>query len=224
MFFLAPFVEECFPYKSERIEILKELHKLDNVYIIMDGFDEALIDFSMNQFKICNICAENNAAGFVQNLIEEIILPHSKKMLTSRPYAIAQLPEDFQPKVLFTIQGLDEAGLKQICLNICSKNNARCNKILDYLINHPDFKSYCQTLVLCVKVMEHLDDNQPDSLQENNQNTITTIFISAIRRWLKEKQQTRFPLKNIVAFALKKFRNGEFCFRDHELHGAGVED
>ena len=222
--FLAPFVEECFPYEGERIEILKELHKLDNVYIIMDGFDEALIDFSMNQPKIYNILAENSAAGFVQNLIEGNILPHSKKMLTSRPHAIAQLPEDFQPKVLFTIQGLDEAGLKQICLNICSKNNVRCNKILDYLNSHPDLKSLCHTPVLGIMVMEDLKKNQPDNLQENNQNTITSIFVSVFKRLLEEKQKTRFPLKNIAAFAFEKFRNGEFYFKDYEPREAGVED
>ena len=229
LFFLAPFVKESFPYESERSEILKKLHELQNVYIIMDGFDESLIDFAMNETKIYSILAENNAAGFVQNLIEGNILPHSKKMITSRPYAIAQLPEDFQPKVLFTIQGLDEAGLKQICSNVCSGNNARCNEILDHLNGHPDLKSYCHTPVLCIMVMEDLeksgmDDNQLANLQESNRNTITSIFVSVFKRWLKEKQKAKFPLKNIAAFAFKKFRNGEFYFRDYELREAGVED
>ena len=229
LLFLAPFVEESFPCESERREILKELLKLKNIYIIMDGLDESLINFAINDTKIYNICAESNAAGFVQNLIEGNILPHSKKMITSRPYAIAKLPEDFQPKVLFAIQGLDEAGLKQICLNICSENKARCNKILDHLNSHPDLKSYCHTPVLCIMVMEDLeksgmDDIQSANLQGNNQYTITSIFVSVFRRWLKEKQKAKFPLKNISAFAFKKFRNGEFYFRDYELREAGVED
>ena len=229
--FLAPFVETSFPCQSERREILKQIHKLKNVYIIMDGFDEALINSAMNQPRTFDICAENNAAGFVQNLIEGNILPLSKKMITSRPRAIAQLPEDFQPKVLFTIQGLDEAGLKQICFNICSQNNARCNKILNYLNNHPDFKSFSHTPVLCIMVMEDLawtisrmEDNLLDNLQENNHHTITSMFVSIFKRWLKEKQRTRFPLKNIAAFAFKKFRNGEFYFRDYELRRAAVDD
>ena len=229
LLFLAPFVQKSFSCESERKEILKELHELKNVYIIMDGFDESLINFEEIETQIYDICAENNAAGFVQNLIKGYILPHSKKMITSRPYAIARLPEDFQPKVLFTIQGLDEAGMKQICLNICSGNNARCNKILDHLNNHPDLKSYCHTPVLCIMVMEDLeisgmDDNQLANLQESNQNTITSIFVSVFKRRLKEKQKTNFPLKNIAAFAFEKFRNGEFYFRDYELREAGVED
>ena len=229
LLFLAPFVKESFSCKSEKKEILKKLHELKNVYIIMDGLDESLINFEKLETQIYDICAENNAAKFVQNLIKGYILPHSKKMITSRPYAIAQLPEDFQPKVLVTIQGLDEAGMKQICLNICSENNARCNKILDHLNSHPDLKSYCHTPVLCIMVMEDLeksgmDDNQSANLQENNQNTITSIFVSVFKRWLKKKQKTKFPLKNIAAFAFKKFRNGEFYFRDYELREAGVEE
>ena len=229
LLFLAPFVKQSFSCESERKEIIKELHKLKNVYIIMDGFDESLINFEEIETQIYDICAENNAAGFVQNLIKGSILPHSKKMITSRPYAIARLPEDFQPKVLFSIQGLDEAGMKQICLNICSGNNARCNKILDHLNSHSDLKSYCHTPVLCIMVMEDLeisgmDDNQPANLQKSNQNTITSIFVSVFKRWLKEKQKTKFPLKKIAAFAFKKFKNGEFYFRDYELREAGVED
>ena len=153
--FLAPTFTEV-SNNNDRNAICKNIEKSDNVYIIMDGLDEASIDPNMNQPQLYSIDAISNAAGFIQNLIAGNILPQSKKMITSRPYRFAQLPRDFQPKVLFTIQGLDEAGLKQICSNICAGEEACYNKILGHLESHPDLRSYCHTPVLCIMVMESL--------------------------------------------------------------------
>ena len=221
--FLDSSVEERFPKKKDRMKILNKLKNCDNIYIVMDGLDEATTELRMNQPSHCKINSENLAEFYIQNLLSGNILPGSKKLVTSRPYAIVKLPEAFQPKVLFTIQGLDEDGLKQICFNICENDKNRCDKVLDHLNTYPDLKSYCYTPVLCIMVMESLDDIYSTAAGKANMDTITSIFVAAFRKWLKQKETSRFRLKNISNFAFEKFRNGEFYFRNYELREAKID-
>ena len=222
LLFLAPFLETDFFREEEKMKILEKLQHCDNVFIVMDGLDEATIDPTMNQPNSFSVRAKNNAAGFIQNLMAGNILPRSKKIITSRPYRIAQLPEDFQPKFLFTIQGLDEDGIMQICSNICDEDSERRSKIIDYLDIHPDLKTYCYTPVLCIMVMESLDLEHAPS--KKYLTTITAIFVSVFKKWLKEKERRKISLKNTCRFAFKKFKDGQFYFRDHELNEEKVEE
>ena len=233
--FLAPFVTNI-PGKEDRKRILEKIETSENVFIIMDGLDEATIDPKMNQSDCYGIETISNAERFIQNLMAGNILPRSKKMVTSRPYRLAQLPKEFQPKVLFTIQGLDEAAFEQICFNICGNNNACHDKILSHLQNHPDLKSYCHTPVICIMVMESLSKmfaltqendvvgSSIDFEDMKNVNTLTSIFVFVLTGWLLEKLERtgKFQIKNISSLAFKGFKKDQFYFREFDLNSAGV--
>ena len=221
--FLAQLPDYNITEENQRL-ILEKIKENPNVFIIMDGLDEATIDPEL-KLKNCDIRSNNTAAVFILNLIAGNILPYSKKIITSRPYRIAQLPKAIQPKVLFVIQGLDDDGLKQICLDICSGDDDCCNKILDHLQSHADLKSYCFTPVVCILVMKSLykyfSERAKHSLVATNVDTLTSIFVNVFKEWLNEKLD-KFQPKNICCFAYKKFKANEFYFRDHELHEAKV--
>ena len=232
--FLAPFMNNI-SSKSDRRKILEKLELTENVFIIMDGLDEATIEPSMNQPEY-SIFSISTAAGFLQNLVAGNILPQSKKMITSRPYRIAQLPKDFQPKILFTIQGLDEAALSQICVNICSENETAYDKVFGHLQSHPDLKSYCHTPVICIMVMESLyklyaaEKANEDSLKKfdfllnSNVDTLTAIFVFVLKEWLVEKleRMDKFQIKEISDLAFTGFSQDQFYFRDYDLKNAKV--
>ena len=228
--FLAPQAED-FLSEEDRRKLLEKVQKCDNVYIIMDGLDEANFNPKMNPFTPCSIFSINTAEGFIQNLIAGNILQHCKKLITSRPYRIAQLHIDFQPRFLLNIQGLDEDGFKQICSNICGENHVRQKKILRYLRAHPDIKSFCQTPVICIMVMESLHKMYAEAemkgvdLSKNNPiNTLTSIFVDALTQWLLKKTHPNpVCFKHLCSFAFEKFDENQFYFTDFELREAKVE-
>ena len=232
--FFAPYVADVFT-EDDRKTILEMLSKSKKVFIIMDGLDEATISPNMNQPTFYSIHSKSTAETFIQNIIAGNILPQSKKMVTSRPYRIAQLPKDFQPKVFFTIQGLDEAALQQICENICDRNMSLCKKILVHLQSHPDLKSYCHTPVICIMVMKALHKlyaeennvnllNDFDLLQSRNVDTLTAIFVFVLKEWLIEKLERtdKFQIKELSDLALKGFNQDQFYFRVIDLKKSNV--
>ena len=235
--FLVPLLPENFQNEDNRKIIFKRIEKCDNVYIIMDGFDEADINRGRTDIP-CSINCTNTAEGFIYNLLARNIFPHSKKLITSRPYQIAKLQKHFQPDILLSIQGLDKKGFGQICSNICRGNKARCEKILKYLKAHPDIKSYCRTPVICIMVMESLNkmyEVEENSVKEtkevfsiqtyNASYTLTGIFASALKEWLLKKLSlSTFSLKKISAFALSKFDQNRFYFTELDLREEGIEE
>ena len=228
---------------EDRKSILKRLQETDNVFILMDGLDEADIDPKMRCFKSCNIHSDNlyTAERFIQNLLAGEILPYCKKLITSRPHRITQLQNtDFKPLVLFTIQGIDEAARKQICFNICGQDNERCKRILSYLRANPDLESHCHTPVICIMVIEGLDNkydvaekssadmSSVDFVMEKSDSTLTAIFVYALENWLLKKLDakgnTKFPIKNICKFALEKYIKGQLYFPCYELDEQRVDN
>ena len=229
--FLDPNAEATYPNKEDRLKILKELKTRDNVYVIMDGLDEANIELKSNASKFSSIYANKTAAEFIEDLWNGNILPHSKKLITSRPYAILE-----QPKVLFTIQGLTEMGLKQICSDVCDDDEGRCEIILNYLENHLDLRGYCFTPVICIMTMKSLKKsnlllelNNVEMSRENatrpsNMESMTAIFVGALKDWLYEKKNRRkFKLKKLSLFAFDNFKRDKYFFRDYELNEAEIE-
>ena len=225
--FLAPFVSDELVSKDNGQEILKKIKESDKVYIIMDGLDEASIDPRMNKPE-CFEDSRCDAEHFIQNLIAGNILPQSKKVITSRPHRIAQLPKDYQPRVLFTIQGLDDEALKEICLNVCGEKNTLYHKILVHLESIPDLKSYCHTPVICIMVLKTLRNmyaSENGFNETSNEYTLTAIFVFVLKEWLVEKLERKgeFQCRAISHLAFKGFAKNQFYFRKHQLKKANVD-
>ena len=228
--FLDPNAEETYPKRKDRMKILEKLKELHNVYIIMDGLDEANIELKSNASKF-SIQSCKTASRFIENLWNGNILRHCKKLVTSRPYAISK-----QPKVLFTIQGLTEAGLQRICSDICDGDKGRCEIILNHLENHLDLKSYCFTPVICIMTMKNLNKSnllfqlstvgtsRETATRPSNMESMTAIFVGALKDWLyEEKDRIKFKLKKLSLFAFDNFKRKKYFFRDYELREAEIE-
>ena len=228
--FLVPpnffdFLPKQFRNKEYRDKILEKICKSDNVYIIMDGFDEATIE-ETKLIRCCSMNNTNTAEGFIFNLFKGNILPRSKKLITSRPYRIAALHQEYKPDILLSIQGLDKNGFKQICSNICEGHNLRYKKILQYLKEHPDLKSYCHIPVICIMVMESLYKMFEDKTSETEDYyTLTRIFVKSLNKWLLNNMRLKsFLFKDICKFALSNFDENKFYFTKVAVEQAGVKE
>ena len=229
--FLDPNAEATYQKKEDRIKILEDLEKRDNVYVIMDGLDEANNELKSKASKVSNILSCKTAAEFIEDLWNGNILPDSKKLVTSRPYAISK-----QPKVLFTIQGLAEKGLERICSDVCDDDKERCEIILNYLENHLDLKSYCFTPVICIMTMKILNKSnflfelssaersRKNATRPSNIESMTAIFVGALKNWLyEEKDGRKFKLRKLSLFAFDNFKRNRYFFREYELKEAEIE-
>ena len=237
-FLVPPDILDVLPkeFRNEeyRGKILEKIRKSDKVYIIMDGLDEAKIG-EKKLIPHCRTDCINTAEGFIFNLLKGKLLPHSKKLITSRPNRIAELHRDYKPDILLSIQGLDQKGFEQICSNICEdckspdKKERRRKKILRYLSNHPDLKSYCHIPVICIMVMESLNKmleaKRSNAEDYHVDNTLTRIFVRSLNDWLLDNMNLNsFLFKNISKFALKHFDQNQFYFIKSDLKKANVEE
>ena len=87
----APFISSI--TSADRIKIIQHLEASDNVYIVMDGLDEADIDPKMNSPDI-NAASHTTAVTFIHHLLSGRILGKAKKLVTSSPRQLMQLPDD----------------------------------------------------------------------------------------------------------------------------------
>ena len=235
--FLAPEFQSIKEIK-DRFSIIQKLEDTENVFILMDGLDEANIKMnSFRSFTLCNIsCGKYTAERFLPNLLAGNILSKSKKLVTSRPHRITQLQKtEFNPKFLFTIQGLDEEGRQQICSDICDKDKKIEKKIRAFLREHPVLESHCQTPVICIMIVRGLKQkldaakNADMSSVEQSYRTITAIFVDALEKWLLSKLKDldndhRFPIKNISEFAFKKYNEDKWYFPSHEINDQIIKE
>ena len=233
--FLAPFITEDDLDKKDRKTIIKKIKESKEIFIFMDGLHEAKIELPFSNQAKCSINSIVTAECFIQNLLAGNILPQSKKMITSRPLRIAQLPKNFQPKVLFTIQGFGEEALKQVCVNICDKNvgSTLHKQILGHIQKQQNLESYCRTPVICIMVMEsfyklHARKRsnsylQHALLQHENVDTLTFIFIFVLKEWLSADLD-EFQVKEISDLAFEGFNKDQFCFRKRDLQKKNIND
>ena len=206
---------------EERKKILKVLEKNDSVYIILDGLDEAIINPKAKQPN-CNISSITTAEVFIQNLLSGAVLPRAKKLVTSRPRQLARLPVVAnESNFMVNILGLKDEGQKQICGDLCGKDNVeRRDKILEYIHSRPDLKSYCYVPINCILIM--VSFNQMDAAQWKNVDSLSAILITALEEWFLKKLEGSFQTKEISSLAHEGFIADRFYFRESHLNEFGV--
>jgi len=84
----APFISNI--AIQDKKTILQHLETNKNVYIVLDGLDEANLDLKL-KCPNCSIISKAKAATFIQNLLSGRLLPQSKKIVTSRPHQMTIL-------------------------------------------------------------------------------------------------------------------------------------
>ena len=120
--FLSPTLTTDWMTDNERRDaVLKQIQDSNKVLIIMDGLDEAKIDFTKNHHKV-SVSDEDFAEIFIMNIFQGTILENAKKLVFSRPRQMLELLDGFRPRFRVNILGLDEKSQMQVCEDICGDN------------------------------------------------------------------------------------------------------
>ena len=199
---------------EDRTKIIQHLEASDNVCIVMDGLDEAAIDLKMNYSNI-NAASYTTAAAFIHHLLSGRLLPRAKKLVTSRPRQLMQLPDDdYSSNLYFNLLGLNDEARSQICSDLCRDDPAKRDRILSRINSRPDLKSLCYVPITCILVMMSFCSTD---LLKRNLDTLTAILVYALENWFLKKLEGKFQIQKIAVLAYKGFLDNRFSFREHHL-------
>ena len=205
---------------EERRKILNHIKSSEeSVYIVLDGFDEAAISETTNQ-AVCGLDEQEKAETLIVNLIRGDLLPHSKKIITSRPRQLSRLPQDYHNYFIVTIIGLDYDSQVQICQDLCGKDNERKTMILEYISRHPNLRSFCYVPINAILIMRIFFDMEMKKWKYLN--TLTDVITRALNVWFLKNGKIQFQAKEIATLAYSGFVEDRYHFEANDLKSAGV--
>ena len=213
----APFISRI--TNEDRVNIIQHLEASDNVYIIMDGLDEADIDLGMNYPNI-EAASHTTAATFIHHLLSGQLLGKAKKLVTSRPHQLMHLPREYSSNLYLNLLGLNDEGQSQICNDLCHDDPAKRDGILSHINSRPDLKSLCYVPILCISIM--MSYYSTNSLRKN-MDTLTAIFVNNLENWFLNKLKRKFQLRKLSILAYKGFLENRFYFREHHLREEDID-
>ena len=206
---------------EDKNKILEHLQKCSSVSIVMDGLDEANIKSKIIVPK-CNILEKATAVTFIKSLFFGDLFPFAKKIITSRPRQLAELSNNILPQSYFVVNllGLSDEGQRKICSSICRNDPSKRDKILEFLNNHPDLKSYCYVPINAIVAMRILKESTEDKWKKLD--SLTSIVVTALNTWFLLKLE-HFQAKEIAEMAYEAFCNNRFYFKKGHLTVMGVD-
>ena len=215
--------------------ILKLLSESKSVCILLDGLDEAGIDVIhlKKQSKIdFDINGVDSPEHFILGLLSGQILPKAKKIITSRPGQMLDLPEIYKPKFMLNIFGIKQEDIKEICRDICGCEYA--SQVLSRIESQPDLLSYCLVPINCVLIVNCFNRLKEEKNQKFSPKSITDIFVlnffyfSIIEN--ERENCKKFDIKSftdlekISKLAWNGIKNQKLYFDEKDLIAAGLNE
>ena len=205
-------------------DFLQHLSVSDSVVIILDGFDEIEINelSSYSDIKF-NMHAKESPLYFTLGLLNGEILPKAKKIITSRPRQLLNLPPKLKPIFLVSIIGIDVQGQEQICGHIC---NDYKEKVWNHVQNQPELNSYCYVPVMAILIFytiyQILNNNNPNQLTPTNITQVLAINLCSLIE--TEQVRTQINLKSLSQLAYKGIVKKKFYFSDENIKEVGLQE
>ena len=214
-----------------RKEVLKLFLKSESICILLDGLDEADVD-ATNQKIEFDIFGQNSPEHYILGLLSGQILSNAKKLITSRPGQMLDLPDIYKPKFIVKIFGIKQQDIQQICLDICGDEYA--SEVLSRIKNHPDLLSYCLVPINCVLTVFCIYRFMKMKMQKFSPNSITDIFVLSFFRFSKtdhmRENLEKFDIKSVTdlkkisQLAWNGIKNQKLYFDENDLKAAGLID
>ena len=195
--------------------VLKALAASDKVMIIMDGLDEADVNYK-DSCPTVTMDDVTTAETILKNLLDGHILPKAKKLITSRPRQLLELRENYRPDFTVDILGLNSDAQKQICQDICGSNS---EKVYEYLSKHPELSAQCFVPIICIFTIYSLHQQQ---LNPNNSiafASVTNIMLYVLENFVRLRvwRSETFELDKLAKLAWEGLRQKKYEFSEHDL-------
>ena len=215
-----------------RKKVLKLLSQSQFVCILLDGFDEAGIDYNhlkQNQF---DVDGQNSPELYILKLLKGEILPNAKKLITSRPGQILDLPASYKPKFIVKIFGFNQKDIEQICHDTCSVEHA--SSVLFHIKSQPDLLSYCLVPINGILTIHCIYRLLKEKVEISLPKNITDVFVMTffffsktdhMRENLKEFDiKNLSDLKKISKLAWSGIINKKLYFDENDLKDLDIND
>ena len=206
--------------KKRRNAFLTQLENAENVIIIMDGLDEARINFSKPRKNI-SIFDEATAEDFIKNILCGKVLYKAKKIFFSRTYKMLNLLDEYRPKFLVNILGFDENSMSQVCSDICGENSG---KVYNYIKTHSDILWFCyipiNCILSCIAINMMLSEGGSDI-----PHTKTDILMYLLEMFENTLNcRGNLLLKNVAKLAWEGFKMKKYVFDKNSLEASGLTE
>ena len=218
-----------------REEILKLFLKSESICILLDGFDEANISSPKEQSSInLDMLGQKSPEHFVLGLLSGKVLPKAKKLISSRPSQMLDLPDTYKPKFIVKISGFEPKDVEKICHNRCG--DAYATQVFSHIESQPNLLSYCLIPINCVLTVHciycvltaHFKEKMPEFLPKN----ITSVFVLTYSCFCKtnHNRKTGFNikkhshLKKIGKLAWNGIENQKLYFDENDLKDVGLTE
>ena len=196
-------LEFLVPYSSidnytfeDKVTILNHLDTSLGVILLIDGLDEANIDQRL--YPSCSVHSITTAATFIKNLLDGNILPHSRKIITSKPEALMLLGSELiSRKSIFTIKS-NENTIKQVFHNKSLSSPAKlCQQI------RSDLRSFNCISSKSILVTRNFSVNTGSLI------TLTSVIVASLSLWILDNTP-QIEIKAISFQEYEQFRKNRF--------------
>ena len=213
---------------SERRDaVLTALSIRSDVILIMDGFDEAVIDNST--IPTTNLHAFAKPEVFIKNILRGEIFGNAKKIITSRPRQLLELPKEIRPNYILNILGLKTDEQHQICKDVCKED---ADEVFYHIQQQPSIATYCYVPCNCILVMHAIHSMKNLQTNKNRQvsmpETITDIFAIVVCLFVISPHVrgtcSDILLQKLARLAWEGFKTRKFTFSENELRKAQISE
>ena len=173
--------------KSIEDALIKVLNKHADVYILIDGLDEAENKVFSSAVKNIKLCKPANVYEIIKYMFEGNIFKSAKKLVTSRPDAFLSLHPKCKPDFKVQILGLSEESQRELSMQICGNNDEKYRKVQTKLEMNPDLAALCYIPLHCKMIVEHLK-NSPEGASLTHI-TSTHVFTQALCDYSRSKDE-----------------------------------
>ena len=214
---------------KRREAVVKELSTRYDVILIMDGFDEADIDDASLLISNTNLHQIAKAEVFIKNILRGTIFSNAKKIITSRPKQLLNLPSETRPKYILNILGIGLEAQYQICQSICG---ADAEHVFNYIQQHPPIATYCYVPCNCILVSHavhkikliHAKNEKKCSMPHTITGILTVVLCLFVASPHVRNSKFDFPLKKLALLAWEGFTNKKFAYNKKDLLDAELTD
>ena len=196
--------------------ILKELVESDKVMIIIDGLDEAAMNFD-DSCPSALITDVTTPEIILKNLLNGHILPKAKKLITSRPRQLLELHENYRPHFIVDILGLNADAQKQICRDICGSD---WDQVYFYLNEHAELSAQCSVPIICIFTLYSLHQQRLNPNDSFTFATVTNIILYVLENFarLRVLRSETLELEKLSKLAWEGLRQKKYEFSEDDLH------
>jgi len=209
--------------KEDDDRVLKHLNSCCNVYVFIDGLDEARAKTFDNDAPTMSLFDFETPDVILKNLFSGHILPDAKVMLASRPGAFDALHKKYKPDFVVKVLGLSEESQKELASLLCKRLKAEVVPVLERLEQNPVLSSLCVIPMFCKLLVRHTLYNKTSNALAGK-GTVTDIFVSVLsdRKEADEDKGKVAYVLDLAKLGLHGFLNNQFYFDTDDFKQTGI--